>query len=132
MSNAIFVFVSSQGYLMHLYKYSLLVEPGYSQNTYMLYTNLSLRWIVHGSHRVNVPKFVPRHRTMYHGSNALNLCWRENSHTFFRPGRHSTLCSTENTEIEVDMMMKLKGGDGWGEVYFWLHMFVSFHLSIIR
>ena len=41
------------------------------------------------------------------------------------PGRHSTLCSTENTEIEVDMIMKLKGGsDGWGFRYIFVtHMF---------
>lgn len=54
---------------------------------------------------------------------------RQRCESLLGPGRHSTLCSTENTEIEVDMIMKLKGGsDGWGVRYmFETHMFASSH-----
>ena len=53
---------------------------------------------------------------MYHHHRCESLLYFFAAFLIPWPRRHSTLCSTENTEVEVDMIMKLKGGDGWGEV----------------
>ena len=78
MSQANFVFVSSQGYLMHLY-YSLLVEPRYTQDIYT-FTRSKLRWI--GSGRESESKYYHHDHATVNPWESLSQCTRTCTTTF--------------------------------------------------